>query len=133
MSTEITISNRNRNLGLGWTNDVEQTEHGLSVRQVSAPDVTGGLRSVERELNHGARVNNSNDWRVALFVGGQRITAIWGTYWTGCGRDEDGFEKSCPVGRCEHWADGWIAFDKRQLTETLDRLRRGESVRVKVA
>ena len=71
---DTTISSRSRNLGLGWSNTPARNG-GIAV--ASAPDVTGGLRSIEAEWQRARQLNSTNDWSASLFVGGRRVVAWW--------------------------------------------------------
>lgn len=70
----IKITTRARNLGYGSTSQVVRAKHGgLAIDTVDAPDVVGGLRSIEDARSKAMRNNSGHDWREALFLGGKLI------------------------------------------------------------
>jgi hypothetical protein len=76
----VHVSTRSRNLGYGWTNEVEQSEPNrsghrhLRVRQVTRPEVTGGLRTVQEERTRAGKLCSGGvSWREAYFVGGRKV------------------------------------------------------------
>jgi hypothetical protein len=83
MSTEaVTITRRNRNLGIAWTNETEQqrTPSGgsfLAVRDPGAtPDVTGSIRDISAEYDRARRIHSGGtSWRVRFFVDGRPVDA----------------------------------------------------------
>jgi len=146
--TEVTISARSRNLGYGWRTDAEQTSGGLRVRSTTAPDVTGGLATVEREMASRHRVTSPGGYYTeALFVGSARVTHVW-----------DGWVEDHPdyLAACELWEqsadnantaypeardyplgayrEGWMIAGGTVHTvrDLVRRLRDGESLRVQL-
>lgn len=72
--TTIKITTRARNLGYGSTSQVVRAKHGgLAIDSVDAPDVVGGLRSIEAARSKAMRNNSGHDWREALFLGDKII------------------------------------------------------------
>ena len=137
VATEATISARSRNLGLGWSNDVERVfnqrgESSLRVAAPTAPAATGGLRTVVKELAHAGRANSGNDWSARLFVGGQCVDAVWDHHFEITGHetrtDRWGHEWTDPVTTYRGMA--WMTTSPRAI---IDRLRAGETLRVRLA
>lgn len=73
---QVHVSSRTRGFGLGWTNQPMRTRGGLVIAPVTRPDVVGSKGPILAELERAVRINNSNDWRVALFVNGQRVANL---------------------------------------------------------
>jgi hypothetical protein len=125
-----TISARSRNLGYGWRTDAESTPRGLRIRDIAAPQVEGGLASVEREMAYRHRVCGPGGYyREALFVGGRRVTAIHDLLFTpDAAYDGDDYY--------EHgtWAEGWAALGQPALTvgTVVQRLRDGDELTVRL-
>ncbi len=72
----IKITTRARNLGYGSTSQVVRGTHGgLAIDSVDAPDVVGGLRSIEAARDDARRKNAGHDWREALFLGDKIIAS----------------------------------------------------------
>ena len=82
-STEtITVTRRNRNLGIAWTNETEQqrTPNGNSILAVrdpgATPDVTGSIRDISAEYDRACRIHSGGtSWRVRFFVDGRPVDA----------------------------------------------------------
>ncbi len=74
MTETKVISSRIRNLGFGWETQPEQTEHGLTIKAVTAPDVTGSLRQCEAAAERMRRVVSGGAYYdTAVFVGGKPV------------------------------------------------------------
>lgn len=82
-STEtITVTRRNRNLGIAWTNETEQQRmpNGgsfLAVRDPGVtPDVVGTIRDINAEYDRARRIHSGGtSWRVRFFVDGRPVDA----------------------------------------------------------
>lgn len=72
---KIKVTTRARNLGYGWTSAaVRDPRGGMRIARVDAPDVVGGLRTVERERDRALRnVSGGTHWAEALFLGDRCI------------------------------------------------------------
>lgn len=79
MSTTTTITTRARNLGYSSTS--QPTNDGR-IAVPTSPDVVGGLRTVEAEIERDRRIYGNREmgsgdcgtfWRAAMFVGGARV------------------------------------------------------------
>lgn len=104
-TTTVTISSRTRNRGLGWS--TQPRGRGTGITPPSGPDVSGGLRTIERELERVHRATSGGVYhRIRLFVGARAVVA-----WDVAGE----------------WCDG-----ERDLGLLLDEVRRGEVVTVRV-
>lgn len=69
----ITITRQSKNLGLGWTNQPKRNEP--AIEAVETADVTGNWHVIDAEWDRARRLNSGGTWyRVALFVGGKKIT-----------------------------------------------------------
>ena len=68
----VKITTRARNLGYGWT--TQPMRDRAEIVDVTAPDVVGGLRTVEQERAKHLRATSGGVWsNAALFVGGRRV------------------------------------------------------------
>ena len=137
VATEATISARSRNLGLGWSNDVERVfnQRGESSRRVAAPTapaVTGGPRAVETELSRAAQINAGNDWSARLFVGGKVVDAVWDNYFEITGEETvyagSIYERVDPV-----YTDRGMTWKPCHPGDLLTRIRFGETLCVRLA
>lgn len=136
VATEVTISSKSRNLGLGWSNGVERIfnqrgESSLRIAAPTAPAATGGLRTIVKELAHAGRANSGNDWSARLFVGGQTVDAVWDHHFEITGQknviDGQGRERVDPVQT--YRGQTWM---RCAVGDLIDRLRAGETLRVRL-
>ena len=77
-TSTVTISNRSRNLGYGWTNSVVQGGGGhlrIASEEIR-PCAQGGPATIHCERANARRINSGNDWAGAMFVGGRRVVGI---------------------------------------------------------
>ena len=136
--SEATISSKSRNLSVGWTNSVKQqyNKQGrgyLTVKTPTAPREQGGLRTCEAEFQHACTINSGNYWNSALFVGGKRVIAIWDTLYFITTHDYDEqMDNARLSGKYPHLGSKqtWMLTTTEEL---LERLREGETLRVKLA
>ena len=76
-TTTVKITTRTRSLGYGWTTQPHRSR--ASIVEVTAPDVVGGLRTVEAERAKHLRAVSGGTWsNSALFLGGKRVVAAGG-------------------------------------------------------
>lgn len=76
-TTTAKITTRTRSLGYGWTTQPERDR--AAIVQVNAPDVVGGLRTVEAERTKHARAVSGGAWsNAALFLGSKRVVTAGG-------------------------------------------------------
>ncbi len=140
---ETTISSQSRNLGIGWSNTPVQTERGLVISVPTSPDSTGNVTECEKTIARAYHLNKGNDWTYALFVGGQRVEAIWGLHLTYPVDYEERLDDARHLSRITAGREGsfpepearwtWLTPTRDMISETLSRLREGETVRVRLA
>ena len=79
MNTTIKITRRSRTVGFSWTNSVEQTRGGLSVKDPGKPQVVGTAKQCLAEFENACRINSGGvSWAGAWFVGGKRVVSVDG-------------------------------------------------------
>lgn len=77
-TTTAKITTRTRSLGYGWTTKPATCDR-AAIAQVTAPDVVGGLRTVEAERTKHARAVSGGTWsNAALFLGSKRVVTAGG-------------------------------------------------------
>ena len=68
----LKVTARCRSLGYGWT--TQPMRDRFAIVPVTAPDVTGGLRTVEAAREDHRRATSGGVWSsAALFVGGRKV------------------------------------------------------------
>ncbi len=68
----VKLTRRNR-LALGWTNSVHQEKCGLVLDTPRRETNPMGFVDLVKEIDHIAKCNNGNSWRLDLFWRDQRI------------------------------------------------------------
>ena len=123
----VKISAKSQNLGFGWSS--VPSGKGTEIVPPDKPMVTGGLQSIEREMEFARKLNNSNFWVGMLFVGESPVVKFEQMVYIGPKHVEPHGGRPSDFSKSEYWQMRMIPVS---IVEILDLLREGETVTVEI-